>query len=329
MKERWWLSNFSPMDLTGGTELSAEKYCRILNLKYMSASKLGIRRLPGTAFGWDIAKEIDDVLSDVSLEFIMYNSVNCWSRKPNADKSICICNENFNREAKSVSDSRFVKLKLDEWSYQKKAVANADKVITVSRQEHDYLLEDVGIESDILESSTRLDLFFPMDKKRARTELGLPIDKKIFLFVGRRHIRKGYDIILELAKLHPEYIFVNIVGDLPGAKPKNIEETGNVADEDMNLFYNSADYLLAPSRYESFGLMFTEALATNTPIIGSRVGIAHDIPEAYGIFLDEITTEAFNKALDSSNRSFEPGRALAEKRFSYEVMAENLRRIAQ
>lgn len=328
MKERWWLSNFGTSDVIGGTEKSASKYCKILNLKYMSARKFGID--VSNMSNWDISKEIDDIIKTIEFEMLMYNSINCWSNKPRADKSLCICNENFKREAESMKfDFAFKDYKLRESSYQVKSLSNADKILTVSKWEQENLKEDFGFDSSVLESSTNTDIMYPIEKKTARNSFGLPLNKKIFLFVGRRHNRKGYDIVLDLARNHPEYLFVNVVDS--SFKPTlNIKEFSDLSDEEMNILYNSADYLLAPSRYESFGLMFIEALATNLPIIGSRVGIAYDISEEYGLFTDDVRVESFERLLNASNtRTFSSGRKMAEDRFSFDVMAKRLKELAR
>jgi D-inositol-3-phosphate glycosyltransferase len=44
------------------------------------------------------------------------------------------------------------------------------------------------------------------------------------------------------------------------------------SQEQMPLFYNAADVVTMPSRYESFGLAALEAQACGTPVVASRVG---------------------------------------------------------
>jgi len=40
----------------------------------------------------------------------------------------------------------------------------------------------------------------------------------------------------------------------------------------LAIYYNAADVLVVPSKYESFGLVALEAMSTGTPVIASRVG---------------------------------------------------------
>ncbi|MEJ7638761.1 MAG: glycosyltransferase family 4 protein [Singulisphaera sp.] len=47
---------------------------------------------------------------------------------------------------------------------------------------------------------------------------------------------------------------------------------GRVADEEKNYLYSECDVLVAPSLYESFGMIFLEAMRYGKPVIGTSVG---------------------------------------------------------
>jgi glycosyltransferase involved in cell wall biosynthesis len=47
---------------------------------------------------------------------------------------------------------------------------------------------------------------------------------------------------------------------------------GKLSDEEKNYLYSQCDVLVAPSRYESFGLIFLEAMRYGKPTIGTDVG---------------------------------------------------------
>jgi glycosyltransferase involved in cell wall biosynthesis len=120
-------------------------------------------------------------------------------------------------------------------------------------------------------------------------------DKVRILFVGRLESRKGIDVLLEaipfvLAKF-PEAI-LDIVGDdtilrpdgltykeefyelntLPRDVKDRIVFHGRVEEDELVHFYGNCDILVAPSRYESFGLIFLEALVFGKPVIGCNAG---------------------------------------------------------
>lgn len=121
------------------------------------------------------------------------------------------------------------------------------------------------------------------------------------LFVGRLERRKGVDVLLDAAaKLLPELPDVELV--LVGKDTENTEigETyresfrrrfgnadwadrvtfaGAVSDEELFQHYADCDVFVAPSRYESFGLVLTEAMAFGKPVIGARAGGMREVVE--------------------------------------------------
>jgi hypothetical protein len=114
------------------------------------------------------------------------------------------------------------------------------------------------------------------------------------LFVGRHEKRKGVDVLLEvipgLCDSHPKAMFV-LVGDnaIPNEKGSTfmkdfldgnagapfldrVEFKGRLSDEEMYQEYADCDVFVAPSRYESFGLIFLEAMLFSKPVVGCDAG---------------------------------------------------------
>jgi glycosyltransferase involved in cell wall biosynthesis len=114
------------------------------------------------------------------------------------------------------------------------------------------------------------------------------------LFVGRLERRKGIDVLLAalpgLLDAHPS-LFVRIIGDdtLPAADGRTyraafdesetgkslagrIRFEGKVDEETLNSAYAACDIFVAPSRFESFGLIFLEAMRYGKPVIGCNAG---------------------------------------------------------
>src|SRR5262249_22243235 len=117
------------------------------------------------------------------------------------------------------------------------------------------------------------------------------------LYVGRLELRKGADLLLEvLPRLLEEFPTLEAVlvgqDDLPvdGTSLKQrflaahagqpflarIRFTGLVPDAELERAYAGCDLFVAPSRYESFGLVYLEAMRLGKPCIGTRAG---GIPE--------------------------------------------------
>ena len=56
-----------------------------------------------------------------------------------------------------------------------------------------------------------------------------------------------------------------------------VDFRGHVSDEELSRLYAGCDLFVAPSRYESFGLIFLEAMDLAKPVIGCRAGGPCDI----------------------------------------------------
>lgn len=158
--------------------------------------------------------------------------------------------------------------------------------------------------------------------------LNLPkIKKPIFksnsfklLYVGRLELRKGTEEFInslnEILTKNPN-ITIDIVGkDIPQAPGdifykdyfkqtvnKNLQNRvkfyGFVNDKSLQKFYKNCDCLIAPSRYESFGLIFLEAFRYGKPVIGTRAG---GIPEIVkenktGLLVDINNSDQISKAV--------------------------------
>lgn len=153
--------------------------------------------------------------------------------------------------------------------------------------------------------------FRPLDQAAARKCLNLPArPTRLILFVGRIEPLKGLDTLLRaVCLLRGEGVGgaragrtptggadVRLVvvggdrdpacgGDRWGAEERRlrrladelgvgarVEFAGARPHDQLPLYYNAADVLVAPSRYESFCLVALEAQACATPVVASGVG---------------------------------------------------------
>jgi len=53
---------------------------------------------------------------------------------------------------------------------------------------------------------------------------------------------------------------------------EDVQFLGFVPDEELPSLYSSVDVFVLPSEYEGFGIVFMEAMACETPVIGTDVG---------------------------------------------------------
>ena len=143
-----------------------------------------------------------------------------------------------------------------------------------------------------------LSVFHPYPQLDARRELGINAGDKMVLFVGRIEPLKGIDTLLRALQLleklgeKPAHLCLSIIGGDP-SKPRETRHAeleklmtlrdelglndlvtflGRRAQETLHCYYASADVVVMPSHYESFGMVALEAMACGTPVIASDVG---------------------------------------------------------
>ncbi len=135
--------------------------------------------------------------------------------------------------------------------------------------------------------------FGPGHRPQARRALGLPLNGRLLLFVGRIQPLKRADVAIEtLAELNRSgagpYRLVVVGGPSGPYGEKSLQGLHDVADargvrdqvhfiapqphELLSSYYRAADVCLVPSRSESFGLVALEAAACGTPVVASAVG---------------------------------------------------------
>jgi glycosyltransferase involved in cell wall biosynthesis len=127
-------------------------------------------------------------------------------------------------------------------------------------------------------------------------------DTVSLLAVGALVPRKGYDVLVAaLADLNDLSWHLAIVGprDRNGACASKIDSmvtalnlservtlTGAVAPERLAGLYAAADLFVLASRYEGYGMAFTEAIAHGVPVIGTTAGaIPEAVPEGAGVLV--------------------------------------------
>jgi len=322
---RFYISNYSLDDVTGGAELLGENLSTAMNLKYLSGRRLGIDITNKGRM--QISQEMDDALSGFESDITVFNSTNCWSRRPNTKMSVAVCAENFEEEANCMKDDRWRESKMHESTYQVHSLENADKIITITNGERTALKMNHDFDSTVIEPYVDLDIFKPnheLSKNAHLMEFGA-------LFVGRIHNRKGFDAVKSAADSFPDINFHCVVGK--NHIDDNIIMHDYLSREQLAQFYNMASFLIMPSRYESFGYIYAEALACNTPIISTKVGLFKEIDDELSkvnvILIDtpEDANEAIREFLNKKNypevRGNMMNRKIAERRFSESRFAKD------
>jgi glycosyltransferase involved in cell wall biosynthesis len=133
------------------------------------------------------------------------------------------------------------------------------------------------------------------------------------LAVGSLVPRKGYDLLLaalaQLADLPWRLTIAGSSRDETTARQvaddivryrlgDRVRVAGAVSDAELAKLYNSADVFVLASRFEGFGMVYSEAVAHGLPVIGTTAGaIREAVPEGAGLLVPPEDVPALTVAL--------------------------------
>jgi len=224
-------------------------------------------------------------------------------------------------------------------------VANSRTIVEEFERLYDTSLEPARL---AIVPHGLLDLPLP-----ARAALDMP--EVTVLFVGRQEPRKGVDLLLGAIPLLLDR-FPNVRFELVGeerAPPgksqtytklfrmqhadapwlERVDFRGVVSNEARDALYGGADIVAVPSRFESFGLTYIEAMRFAKPLVGCRSGAATEVIEdgVTGLLVSRESvgdlTEALAKLIMNPAMRRQMGRAgrrTFERRFDLRHMTTGL-----
>jgi len=174
---------------------------------------------------------------------------------------------------------------------EENVMGSCDLIIASTEKEKAYLIDKYrALDSKItvIPCGVNTDLFKPVNKDLARKLSGIKSSPNI-LFVGRDDPIKGLDnllMALSLLKMADGFTLTIIGGDdsslfsirntlrqkCNSILSDHINLIGPVPHEQMVSYYNTADFCVIPSYYESFSLVALESVACGVPVLSTDVG---------------------------------------------------------
>ena len=114
-----------------------------------------------------------------------------------------------------------------------------------------------------------------------RERLSTPKDAKVVLFIGNNYEHKGLDLVMdaikEVLKQKELYLWVGGRGNIPKYEVKakkigigNFVRFTGMIKENLPHLYRSANLFVLPSKFDTFGIVVIEALASGLPVIISN-----------------------------------------------------------
>jgi glycosyltransferase involved in cell wall biosynthesis len=149
----------------------------------------------------------------------------------------------------------------------------------------------------VIPNGINTEIFKPMNKTQARNKLGLPLNKKIVLFVAEFSTNnpfKGGAIIRNLIadSTFTELVFITVGGDNTTGFMNHITYPYIDNDTDLAILYAASDVLLYPTQADNLPLVVLESMACGTPVIASALG---GIPEIISNNENGFLVENFKK----------------------------------
>ncbi len=249
------------------------------------------------------------------------------------------------KSVKTAFNPRQVLYDFYQWFYtvlnahwEKEAFRQAQVVVAVSDKIAKDLLE-IGVPPESIEvivNGVDLQEFSPGVSDRQKW--GLPDGVTLALFAGDIRIpRKNLDTVLHALVQVPD-LHLAVVGTTEGSPYPQLAASLLLSERvhflgfrhDVADLMKAVDFFVFPSRYEPFGLVVIEAMASGIPVITASSTGAADLvtPEAGIVLPDSDDAEALAKALlslvsdrDKRNKMGQAARAIA-KQHSWTSMAQ-------
>lgn len=288
---------------------------------------------PQSAFGAIISKK--------NIKKV-YHFYSCWHKEWISILSF--------KKSKIIKYTSFIWLKILPKimeSIQKYCLNKSDKIICLSEFSFKELIEIFKCPKEkieIIPGGVDIEKFkLAFDKTIIRQKLQLPNDKKILLTVRRLVPRMGIEnLIKAMSVVIKEFpnIFLVIVGkgSLLSYYQKMVEKlnltnqikfTGFVEDEELPLYYQSADLFILPTQeLEGFGLVILEALSCGVPIIGTNIGAIPEILKKIDekFIVKNNLAETIINFLKQENRMFFDLRNFVVNNYSWTQIAKKIER---
>jgi D-inositol-3-phosphate glycosyltransferase len=225
-------------------------------------------------------------------------------------------------------------------------VEAADRLIANTLEERHELIDLYAAEPDkvvVVPPGVDLSLFSPGPQGAARASVGLPLDAKVLLFVGRIQPLKAPEVLVkaaaELLARHPHWrgqLVVAVLGGPSGsglAHPLAMQELAEglgisgtvrfvppVPRTELALWYRAADLVAVPSHSESFGLVAVEAQACGTPVVAADVGGLPTAVGDAGVLVDGHATPQWADALEDLLMDDDRRKALSRKALEHAAL---------
>jgi teichuronic acid biosynthesis glycosyltransferase TuaC len=227
-------------------------------------------------------------------------------------------------------------------------VDRTDKLILVSHKQEEAvvsLLRGTSEKIVVLPNGFKNSLYYSMDKEMCRTQLKLPLDKKIIFNISNLIEPKGHKYLLsaisDIISVSDNYLCYIagkgyfkkrldlLVTDLNLGE--NVRFIGWISDNEIPIWMNACDLFVFPSLAESFGIVQIEAMACGKPVVATRNGGSEEviISEDFGLLVEPANpNDLAEKICLALNREWDREKILAHAdKFTWDKIAKETMRV--
>jgi glycosyltransferase involved in cell wall biosynthesis len=185
------------------------------------------------------------------------------------------------------------------WKMNLKGLKKADHIITISEFSKNDIIRLTGVPEEMISivyPGVDTSRYFPKPSQEILRQYHILNTDFVILYVGSEEPRKNIGVLIEalhsLKKAIPNIKLLKVGGPQMGGDrgsllaliqslhlENDIIFTGQVTEADLPLYYNAAELLILPSRYEGFGLPPLEAMACGCPVLCANTT---SLPEVTG-----------------------------------------------
>ncbi len=221
--------------------------------------------------------------------------------------------------------------------FGEKIFGECDRIAAVSKNTLESTLpQEYWNKSSVTYNGVNLEDYEPkMDCSEVLSKYG------DFVFSNGRLVeQKGFKYLLEAAKNIDSQLVILGRGPqkekLMKKAPSNVSFiTDRVSEETLACLYGACKTFVLPSLYEPFGMVFVEAMAMKTPVIGTNVGgVPEIITKDSGVLIPPRDPKAISETVndllsfpDKSKRLGRHGRKRVEQNFTWDHTAAKYEKI--
>jgi glycosyltransferase involved in cell wall biosynthesis len=210
----------------------------------------------------------------------------------------------------------------------KSILNNSSAIIALTDHMKKKLMESTDKKIYTIPNGIDLDKFTVNENKKfLRKKLGISINKTIIIFVGRLHVVKGLEYLINAVnKVKNDNLKLFIIGD--GTERENLEKLskklnienyiefcGEIPNEKIPEYLTASDIFVLPSLSEGFPNVLLEAMTCGLPVIATKIK-----------GLDEIIEEGINGYLinpKSSEQIAEKIEFISKNKTIYKTISQN------